>query len=226
MKLKSFAQVLCTFLLISGTLLICLPQVVWAGMSSTNYKIWADSLNLFGDEDSTSTNYALSDTGGELGTGEMSSANYNASIGYWGMIWDPTIIFSIADTAIDFGTLSSQEVKTDTTTFDVATNGWQGYVVTVRGETGLKDTNGYTIAGVAAGTVTAGVEEYGISTSGRDGQINSTDEAITTTPTTVAAYNSFTDTITTTVTFKVAITDMTEAGNYSQNLAFVATGRF
>lgn len=207
-------------------MLICLPQAVWAGMSSTNYKIWADSLNLFGNEDSTSTNYALSDTGGELGTGEMSSANYNASIGYWGMIWDPTIIFSITDTAIDFGTLSSQTVKTDSTTLNVATNGWQGYVVTIRGEAGLKDANGYTIAGVADGTVTAGSEEYGISTSGRDGQLNSTDEAITTIPKTVASYSSYTDTVPTVVTFKVAVTDMTEAGNYSQSLAFVATGRF
>lgn len=195
------------------------------GMSSTNYKIWADSLNLFGG-DSTSTNYNLSDTGGELGTGEMTSTNYRMNIGYWGMLLEPVLIFSISDTTINLGTLSSTAVQSGSATLTAATNAFRGYVVTVREETGLKDATGYTIADVADGSVSAGSEEYGIITSGSDGQLNSADTAITATPQTVAQHATFTDNVNTTVTFKAAISNSTEAGSYSHNVDFIATGRF
>lgn len=44
----------------------------WA-MQSSNYRIDEDSINFGGTDDSSSANYRLSDTMGEIGTGEMST---------------------------------------------------------------------------------------------------------------------------------------------------------
>lgn len=53
-----------------------------AVMSSTNYKIESDSINVGGTENSASTNYRVSDTMGEAGTGQGGSASYNVYAGY------------------------------------------------------------------------------------------------------------------------------------------------
>ncbi|MBP9855773.1 MAG: hypothetical protein KBC48_00485 [Candidatus Pacebacteria bacterium] len=49
--------------------------------SSTNYQIELDSINFAGGL-STSTNYSLEDTAGEVGSGSLSSATYNIHAGY------------------------------------------------------------------------------------------------------------------------------------------------
>lgn len=50
-------------------------------MQSGSYRIQSDSIN-FGGGLSTSTNYSLESTGGEVATGESSSASYNLKAGY------------------------------------------------------------------------------------------------------------------------------------------------
>jgi hypothetical protein len=50
-------------------------------MSSTDYKIVIDSVNMGGDQ-STSTSYSLQDTAGEIATGNASSTNYAMNAGY------------------------------------------------------------------------------------------------------------------------------------------------
>jgi len=50
-------------------------------MSSTNYAIESDSINVGGGL-STSTNFRLQDTAGEVATGESTSANYELRAGY------------------------------------------------------------------------------------------------------------------------------------------------
>lgn len=47
------------------------PTLRTWGMQSSNYRIDEDSINFGGTEDSSSANYRLSDTMGEIGTGEM-----------------------------------------------------------------------------------------------------------------------------------------------------------
>lgn len=53
-------------------------------MQSSTYKIQSDSLN-FGGVDSTSSSYKLSDTLGEVGTGDSNSLNYYMHAGFWQM---------------------------------------------------------------------------------------------------------------------------------------------
>ncbi len=66
----------CTLLCI-GVLSIAGAQV----MSSTNYTIQSDSVNV-GGGNSTSTNYGLESTVGEIATGRASSTNYELRAGY------------------------------------------------------------------------------------------------------------------------------------------------
>lgn len=51
-------------------------------MTSTNYGITWDSVNQGGLDVSTSTNYGMKDTIGEIATGESTSTNYQISAGY------------------------------------------------------------------------------------------------------------------------------------------------
>lgn len=55
---------------------------VFAEMSSSHYFIARDSINSFGNENSSSTNYILSDTGGDMATGYGASSSYNLHGGY------------------------------------------------------------------------------------------------------------------------------------------------
>jgi hypothetical protein len=66
--------------------LIC-PRI--NAMSSTNFIINWDSINAGGTDYSSSTNYSLSDTLGEIGTGRSSSTNYWIYAGYRQGIRDP-----------------------------------------------------------------------------------------------------------------------------------------
>jgi len=51
-------------------------------MTSTNYQINWDSINIGGEDTSTSTTYLLRDTIGEIATGVSTSTNYEISAGY------------------------------------------------------------------------------------------------------------------------------------------------
>ena len=53
-----------------------------ADMSSSHYYISRDSLNAFGTDNSTSPNYNLSDTGGEIASGYSDSSNYLLHAGF------------------------------------------------------------------------------------------------------------------------------------------------
>jgi hypothetical protein len=67
--------------LISLAVFMGLPLIAFA-MTSTNYEINWDSINIGGTDTSTSTNYLLRDTIGEYATGVSTSTNYEISAGY------------------------------------------------------------------------------------------------------------------------------------------------
>ncbi|HWQ99981.1 MAG TPA: hypothetical protein VN397_04025 [Candidatus Methylomirabilis sp.] len=65
-------------------------------MTSTNFQIYWDSVNIGGEDTSTSTNFRLRDTIGEHGSGTSTSANFRLSAGYRvGDVQDPFLTFSI-----------------------------------------------------------------------------------------------------------------------------------
>jgi hypothetical protein len=62
--------------------LLLLPTAAVFAMTSTNYQINWDSMNSGGEDTSTSTNFQLRDTIGEMATGLGASQNYQLSAGY------------------------------------------------------------------------------------------------------------------------------------------------
>jgi hypothetical protein len=71
----------------------------WA-MSSTNYQVVSDSVNVGGIDFSSSASYELSDTIGENASGESESANYKMYAGYRQME-ESYISVSLVDNSID-----------------------------------------------------------------------------------------------------------------------------
>ncbi len=104
-------------------------------MGSGNYRIQSDSIN-FGGGLSTSTNYSLESTGGEVGTGEGGSASYALGAGYQQMLNS-----YLALSAVNAVTLSpsipgiSGGFSNGSTTFTVTTDNMAGYALNVSAET-------------------------------------------------------------------------------------------
>src|SRR3989339_1554042 len=69
-------------------------------MQSGTYRIQSDSLN-FGGADSSSSNYKVNDTLGEIGTGDSNSGNYYMHAGYWQMQESYIAISSPSDLIMD-----------------------------------------------------------------------------------------------------------------------------
>lgn len=217
--------IIITFVFISLVVIGRTPAGL-AAMSSESYINWMDSLNFGGEETSFSTNYKLQDTMGEVGTGRISSTNYTGLIGFRQAEADPKMTFTISGNSIDFGTLTTSAVFSGSITITTTTNAVDGYVTTIYETENLKTGAGSDIDDVGDGTVTAGSEEYGVRTSGAAGQMNAADTAVTTSPQTVALYNSWINGSAVTITFKAAISSLTSAGAYTHNVTLISTGRF
>jgi len=69
-------------------------------MSSTNYRIESDSVNIGGTEDASSANYQVRDTLGEIATGPSTSSSYNLYAGYRQMETGYIAITSPADVSM------------------------------------------------------------------------------------------------------------------------------
>ncbi|MFH2136535.1 MAG: hypothetical protein ABII19_02805 [Patescibacteria group bacterium] len=225
MKNTFIKVIIITFVFISLIAFWRTP-VSLALMNSESYINWMDSLNFGGEETSSSTNYKLQDTLGEIGTGEISSTNYGGLIGFRQAEADPKFTFSISKNSIDFGTLAVGSVYQDSYTVTTTTNALNGYQTTIVEDGNFRTALGDDIDDVTDGTVTAGSEEYGIRTSGAEGQMNGADTAITGTPQAVASYSSWINGSTVTVTHKVSISATTAAGYYSHVVTLISTGRF
>ncbi len=126
---------------------------------------------------------------------------------------------------IDFGVLTTASVSTGTVTTTLSTNAPFGYVAQIYTDGTFRNAHNDSINPVSDGTVTAGSEEYGIRTSGTDGQFNGTDQGISTTPITYAS-SIVPSNNPTVITFKAAISGATPAGMYHQVAYLIASGRF
>ena len=202
-----------------------LIPVVALSMSSANYQITSDSINFGGTDQATSTNYKLDDTMGEVGTGFVYSSGYWAGIGYRQMLApEPSISFSLSKNTINLGILSASAIGSDSHSFTVTTNAIQGYGVRVYEDGGLRS-GANDIDDVTDGEVTAGSEEYGISTAGANGQLNAADTAVSN-GLLVSESSRPVSSDTTTVTYKASISSGTAAGTYNQVVYYAVTGVF
>lgn len=103
-------------------------------MQSGNYRIQSDSIN-FGGGLSTSSSYTLESTGGEVATGESSSANYNLKAGYQQMQEVYIAITAAANVTMtpSLGGVTGGTAY-GTTTTSVTTDGVAGYELSISAE--------------------------------------------------------------------------------------------
>lgn len=159
---------------------------------------------------------------------------------------DPTITFTVSDNTIEFGTLSSLAARwandsggsaTDTVahTMTIGTNAPGGYIISYNGATLTSGANTIDVASInndADGT--PGTEQFGASYS-TDGDAtiatgyNHADPDwtwVASTPTTIISETGPTATETISARYIANISALTEAGNYSTTVTYVATGTF
>lgn len=225
--------------LIGALTILLLPTSAWAfSSSSTNYRLEGE-FGMFGGAKS-STNYALTDTGGGFAVGFGSSANYGTGSGFQYILAEvPELIFQISSTSVNLGSLSGTP-KGVSQTITVSTNAREGYKVTVQEDGNIcRTTQPCTAANdiddVSGGTIDSNTEEYGLATS-KSGQyfVQDTDcanspfyaTAIDNTARYVASYDKPIDNDTTTLCYSAAISGATAAGSYSHVLTYIATATF
>ncbi len=133
-------------------------------------------------------------------------------------------IYKLSGASAALSTLSKTAVKTSVTGLEVLTNASGGYTASVYDDGNLRTASGDDINDVADGTVTAGSEEYGISTAGADAA-GAGDFAITTTNTSVATSAGGSNNRTA-IIYQASIADSTEAGSYSHSVTYTVTANF
>jgi len=148
-------------------------------MSSPNYQIESDSINIGGLDVSTSTNYSLKDTIGEVATGNSTSTSYNLYAGYRQM--DETYLSisggSPVNLAPNIGGVTGG-TATGSTAFTIITDSPAGYTLSIKADTdptlksGSYSFTDYTPA--SAGTpdyswlISTSDSEFGFSSEGTD----------------------------------------------------------
>ena len=215
--------------------------------SSTSYRITSGVVGCGGGT-STSTSYILYDTLCDVGGPGPSSnspfatsATYVLGSGFQAMQEQPHISLTLSTNTLNFGTLSTASVSTATATTTVTTNAPNGYVSSIIASAAFRQTSNTSnkIANVSDGSVTAGSAEYGLTTSGTNGQYNATDTCVpysgadsdspicTTVAKTFSSKTSWVSADATVITFKAAISTTTAAGSdYTQTITIITTGTF
>jgi len=114
-------------------LFLAVSSILAASMSSPNYNIESDSLNI-GGEPQTSTNYKMKDTIGEIATGVSASDSYKLKAGYQQM-QEVYISVSVVPSSVSMtpslGGLTGGQ-SNGSTTVTVITDSPSGYSLSVR----------------------------------------------------------------------------------------------
>jgi hypothetical protein len=163
--MRKFIKI-CAIAMMAGLLF---PTPSYGFMSSSNYTIFADSIDSGGVFSAGGT-YSLEDTLGESPAGFTSSSIYEVRGGYQAMDW-ATLTLDMSTTTVNLGIASWTAVVSGSCTGTITTDAETGYNFAITNATGTH------LAYVTDGTVTAGTEEYGLAVSGVD-TLFSDDEGI------------------------------------------------
>lgn len=198
------------------SLIVLLPQTVLAAMSSTNYFIYADSLDYGGDLSTSTSNNLQDSVGSEAAIGYGTSTSYEVKAGYQG-IEVGTLTLSLGSSSVSLGTLSTAGVVvTSSVLATVNTNSETGYTLSI------SSVSGSSLTAVSDGAVdgVGSTEEYGLALSGTH-RAFVTDAAVVSSLA-LASYNSSVSDDATTLIFKAIRSSGTAANTYSQDLVLTA----
>jgi hypothetical protein len=146
--------------------------------------------------------------------GVVSSTSYRI-LGGFQTSDNNSISLTISNSSLNLGNLSSAIVSMANTTATVSTDATGGYTLAISSVTGTS------VKPVADGTVTAGSEEYGVTTTGAQSLVT-TDVAVTNGLQLASAVNAIVGSATTLI-FKASISDATAPATYSQNITLSAS---
>ncbi len=195
--------------------LLIVPSFVMAAMSSTNYYIYADSVD-FGGGTGSSTSFGLQDSLGGYAVGISTSTSYQIRAGYQAAE-SGQLSLLLNGNSIDLGTLNTANaVATGNIVATVDTDSGTGYTLSV------SNVSGTSLAPVIDGTVdgVGNIDEYGLAVSGTH-VAYSNDTAIVNS----LVLSSFSSAITsdvTTLAFKAVRSTGSAAASYSQNITLTA----
>jgi len=219
-----------------------IPQV-FANMSSNSYAIQYNNVNMTSGEKSSSS-YTVTDTVGQTAAGRYSSSGYLVRSGFQYMYTIGQFSFSISNTMINLGLLTPGSFNTATTTLTISAKGAGGYQITafenyplkiVGTSTTIPDTTcdaGTCNEGTAGVWTNTSIPGFGYNMSGTDipaAFINSTyfkqfanlsnnePAQVVMSNTGVVKNNQAT------VTYKAGISGGQTAGNYENNIVYIAT---
>ena len=133
-------------------IILTFPLFCWAAMSSSTYRINADSLNEGGGL-SGSASYKINDTLGEAVIGEGASGSYKTKAGYQYMI-NTYLTLTVGSTAADLGTLIPGSPVTGQTIVSVTTDSWGGYALNVSKDHPMRNADDVTEIPDHNGTIT------------------------------------------------------------------------
>ncbi len=144
--------------------------------SSSSYTLEKDSINFSGTENSSSTSYQVSDTLGEVATGNLTGTSYNLNAGYRAMEASSYItLTSPADITLTEINSSDGGTSEGTAVWTVTTNNTSGYRLSIKASTdpalrsGANSFNDYTPAGAVPDytwAIASSVAEFGFTPEG------------------------------------------------------------
>jgi hypothetical protein len=210
----------------AGIILFVFPLLAFAESSSTSYILWADGSTAGGNR-ATSTNYILQEAAGDRSGSTSSSTNYKSYNGFEAVYEEPILMLSLTATSIPLAPdpITPAAVSSGSMSTTVTTNADFGYVLTITEAQAFQNGGAYVLTDVADGTVSAGSEEFGVAVSGTDAAFGN-DQAVSSTPLTIASRTIWGTGRTLTITYKAAITTSTPAGAYGGLYRIIATANY
>lgn len=198
-------------------LTLFVAQRSWGAMSSTNYYIYADVINV-GGVLSTSSAYSLQDTVGESMAGFTTSSSYEIRGGYQFMEQEEMSL-SVGTGSLSLGSLVDYAASSTASTVVTVSSGSGGYSLSISGVSGsiLTNVSDESVDGDSSS------EEYGLSVSGSNAAFLNDQPVVAGL---VLASSTVPVTSATTLTFKAIRNASTTPGIYSQSVTLTASANF
>lgn len=223
---------------------LVIPVLVQASMSGSTYQIPWDALDGGGGEDQSGSTYSLRDSQGEPVGGTSIGSTYALRSGYRQQE-EFFLENTLSTTQCNLGIITTQTVQACLVSLTTSTNAPGGYQTTVVSG-GMINGDGDDLDAVSDGSITAGSEEYGISTEDDDSDVAqfsggsitssncqlelagplSTFTSLTTTPQSVMGEPSGSVGEVNNVCIAASAATSSVSGGYQDTLTFITTGSF
>lgn len=134
--------------------------------------------------------------------------------------------YKMSGNTLDLGVLSSVQVNTGLSLYDVTTSARNGYTVSLYSSQAFQTSAGASLTNVGDGAVSVGAGEYGIRTTGDDVSTSTTDMPVLATPTVIASSSIRSELKRSATIYKASGNNFLMAGRYTQGVVYIATLNF